>query len=182
LNDSLSATLRAIPDLLFEINEAGTYVNIWANRKDLLAANEAALLGRSVREMLPSDASAEVMASIREAAGKGYSYGRIIRLVLDGKEHWFELSTSSKTDEHASEKRFIMLSRDITERRQAEESLRRLNEELEQRVKERTAELENMNAELKRVNKIFIGRELKMAELKKRVRELEAEQQGGEIS
>ncbi len=40
-------------------------------------------------------------------------------------------------------------------------------------VKERTRELENRNEELKQFNKMAIGRELKMIELKKRIKELE---------
>jgi PAS domain S-box-containing protein len=59
------------------------------------------------------------------------------------------------------------------ERKQAEEALRRLTEELEERVKDRTAELETKNTELARLNKLFIGRELRMVELKERIRELE---------
>lgn len=62
---------------------------------------------------------------------------------------------------------------DITGRKQAEEELRKLNEELEQRVKDRTVELEQKNLELERMNRLFVGRELRMVELKERIKELE---------
>jgi PAS domain S-box-containing protein len=65
---------------------------------------------------------------------------------------------------------------DITERKRAEQELRRLNEELEQRVRERTRELERRNYELEQMNKAFVGRELRMVELKERIRELEERQ------
>ena len=47
------------------------------------------------------------------------------------------------------------------------------NEEPEQWAAERTAELEKKNRELARMNRIFVGRELRMVELKERIRELE---------
>lgn len=59
------------------------------------------------------------------------------------------------------------------ERKLAEEELRRLKDELEQRVQDRTTELKEKNAELEKMNKLFVGRELRMVELKARIRELE---------
>jgi len=63
--------------------------------------------------------------------------------------------------------------RDITARKRAEEALRKLNEVLEQRVKQRTSELENKNRELEKINKLFVGRELRMKELKEKIAMLE---------
>jgi C4-dicarboxylate-specific signal transduction histidine kinase len=45
----------------------------------------------------------------------------------------------------------------------------RLNEQLEKRVKERTFELEEMNAELHKMNRLFVGREQRMVELKEKM-------------
>lgn len=44
---------------------------------------------------------------------------------------------------------------------------------LEDKVRERTEELENRNSELKRLNRLFVDRELRMVELKQTIRELE---------
>lgn len=78
--------------------------------------------------------------------------------------------------------RSIGTIQDITERKQVEEALVKVNEELDRRVQERTAELEAKNAELERLNKIFVGRELRMVELKERIRELEAGRSGEGIN
>lgn len=40
-------------------------------------------------------------------------------------------------------------------------------------MRERTAELSRKNADLETMNKSFVGRELRMVELKERVKELE---------
>jgi PAS domain S-box-containing protein len=62
---------------------------------------------------------------------------------------------------------------DITQRKRAEEVNLRFTEELEQRVRERTAELEKKTADLEIMIKGFVDRELRMIELKKRIAEHE---------
>lgn len=67
---------------------------------------------------------------------------------------------------------------DITERRKAEAELAKYREHLEELVKERTAQVEAANAELRasnaeldHFNRIMVGRELRMIDLKKEVAE-----------
>ena len=61
-------------------------------------------------------------------------------------------------------KKIIMISTDITERKKVEEELKRSKKELEAKI-----------SDFERFSKLSIGRELKMVELKKRIRELEEE-------
>jgi methyl-accepting chemotaxis protein len=69
----------------------------------------------------------------------------------------------------------VNLKKDIDKRKQTEEVLKKHQDHLEELVKERTSELENANKELKRFNKLFVGREFRIKELKDKVKELEKE-------
>lgn len=97
----------------------------------------------------------------------------------DGVRIYTRLETGPIFDEAGDYAGSIAAVANITERKQAEDEIRKLNEELEQRVKERTAELEQKNLELHRMNRLFVGRELKMVELKERIKVLE--HQTGEL-
>ena len=67
----------------------------------------------------------------------------------DGSIVWVHLTVSLVRNSNGSPDYFIRIIKDITERKHAEEQLNMLNEELEQRVQERTYELESINKELK---------------------------------
>ncbi|MBS4097836.1 MAG: PAS domain-containing protein [Sulfuricella sp.] len=122
--------INAIPDLLFELDLDGRYLNVWAQNPELLAAQKELLLGNTIANMLAPAAAEVAMSALREADEKGFSFGKIMPLRLPAGEHWFELSVSRKPGSDApenqpSDKRFIALSRDVTVREQAMHALQR---------------------------------------------------------
>lgn len=119
----LQATLDAIPDLLFEVDEQGVIHSYHTNRPDLLMVQPHEFLGKSYREFLPRAARETVDAAVQEAFEKGLSSGKCYSLPLAQGEATFELSASRKTDDQNS-LRFVLLARDITERLSAEAELR----------------------------------------------------------
>jgi len=122
LGDELTATLNAIPDLLFEIDENGRYCHIWSQaREDELAAEQDKLLGRTVQEVLPAEAARTIMAVIAEAGEKGACRGQQIVLPLPGGEQCFELSTALKPGD-VRPRRFMVLSRNISDRLAAQKA------------------------------------------------------------
>lgn len=78
-----------------------------------------------------------------------------------------------KRDEAGNPLRFIGTHTDISQQKLSEERIQKLNDELEQKVIERTNELLEKNEDLKKLNQIFVGRELRMIELKNKIQDLE---------
>lgn len=83
-----------------------------------------------------------------------------------------EMAERQIAQENLQEKA-LLLEEEIEKRQRAQDELEKLNEQLEHRVKQRTTELEQTNAELHKMNRLFVGRELRMVELKERIKDLE---------
>lgn len=157
LAEDLAATLKAIPDLLFELDAEGRYVRVATTAHELLAAPESHIIGRTVHEVLPPEAARTVMDGIASATRTGSDYGRTIGLELEGGKHHFEMSFARKSTTGAGPAHFIVLSRDITRRVQAD------------------AELMRINDDLRRFDDAAVNRELRMIELKREVNALAVE-------
>lgn len=131
----LEATLNAIPDLLFEVDVDGRYHSIHSGHPDLLAAPAEQLLGKTVEEVLPPKAAAVILGALQEANVSGSSMGHQIELELPRGPSWFELSMARKATDPDEGSRFLVLSRDVTNRVQAEEERKLLESQLFQSQK-----------------------------------------------
>jgi two-component system, sensor histidine kinase and response regulator len=123
VQENLAATLQAIPDLLFELDAEGRYIDVFANQEALLASPKEDLIGKRVDEVLPGEAAHMVSAAIAGAIEQGSDYGRTISLDINDRKHWFELSATRKPPEADGSFRVLVLSRDITQRWEAEQAL-----------------------------------------------------------
>lgn len=115
-NRQLQATLKAVPDLMFELDARGTYLAVQATQEELLAAPMAGLVGRNIDDVLPEAAAAVVHAVIHKALELGHAAGEIIVLDLPGGQHWFEMSAARKEVAERQVPSVILLSRDVTQR------------------------------------------------------------------
>ncbi len=123
-NNNLRAVLQTVPDLLFELDRSGIYVNVWGMRGDLLYAPKGELVGKSVNDTLPAEAAQQVLTAIQDAEKDGVSFGHEILLPLPQSAHWFELAVSRKRNAPGEPDSYVVLSRDTTANKEAAEALR----------------------------------------------------------
>ncbi len=87
-------------------------------------------------------------AQLRKAAEEGQSEDEGWLVKKDGWAFWANTVITALHDENGRVYGFAQITRDMTERREREESIRVLNEHLEGRIEARTAELVHLNEAL----------------------------------
>lgn len=121
--ENLTTILEAIPDLLFEVDLEGHIYYFQSNHNDLLIVPQSEFLGKNFRGFLPKNATIICLEAMHEALEKGWSIGKQYELSLPHGNLWFELSVSPIAETGKINPHFIVLSRDITVRKNAQEHL-----------------------------------------------------------
>ena len=119
----LECTLNAIPDVLFDLDIEGRYQGYHTKFKSLLVKPAQELIGKKITEVLPAKAAEICMAALHEASIKGISFGQQIEIPLGDELRWFELSVAKREDSPKENPHFVMISRDITDRKSASQQL-----------------------------------------------------------
>lgn len=121
----LEATLNAIPDALYELDDNGVYVGSHVPSGSALHADTGELIGKHFRAVLPLAAAKIVDAALNEARTSGISFGHQIELPASTGTRWYELSVARKEIAHAAPT-YIVISRDITQSRAAAAQIEKL--------------------------------------------------------
>jgi len=131
--------LEAAPDAMLITNEAGQIELVNSRTEDLFDWPREILRERNLKMLVPSWNEAAQVRSIE-----------LIGVKRDGQEFPCELTCSPLQIEGNIVLNTVI--RDITERRRAEDDIRRLNADLERRVANRTLELTRSNQALQQFN------------------------------
>lgn len=122
VQDSLQSTLDAIPDALFEMSLDGIYFSVGRAPMHMGLAAQS-LMGKKVYEIYPQSVADVFMEALQEANKQGHAFGYQFSLNVNSQTRWFELSVSKKKETHTVA-HFIVLSHDVTDRKESEAKLK----------------------------------------------------------
>jgi PAS domain S-box-containing protein len=126
----LNSLLAAIPDLIFIMDTAGNYLDVFTASPELLAIPREALIGKNVAEVFPPEISEPMKDILRLALASG-----------EMQEHEYSIATlngvgtfQARTivfDDDGGATRLLWLAHDVTAAKHTEQDSRRRIEELE---------------------------------------------------
>ncbi len=120
------ALLNAIPDLIIHLSKDGTYLDVKAARGFASITPLEDMLGRTIFEMLPPDMAQRQLSYITQALQTSDIQNYEQQLVRENRQVYEEVRIAPSGDDEV-----VMMIRDITERKQAEEERARLLAEVE---------------------------------------------------
>jgi len=153
-----------LPLSVCTVNPTNIIVDINQAFKDLTNYNEDSIIGQGVEILFKDKELAEEFFKqiLQQEAIKRQE---MILVVQDKKEIPVSVSGSVRKDEFGNIIGFFLAISDISE-------IKKFQESLEEKVEERTQELQKKVKELERFYKLAVDRELKMIELKKEIKKI----------
>lgn len=140
--------LAEMPDPLLVLDREGVVRVVNPAACQLLSRHESDLVGRHIQDAISPFFTAEQAAALMrrvEFRDLETNFG-----AAQPANRTLSISASVMRDRSGQISAIVFLARDISERKRAERHIQELNADLEQRIRERTAQLETANLELQK--------------------------------
>jgi PAS domain S-box-containing protein len=162
----LSSAVRMSTDSIVIADLEGKIVELnEATLRMYGAADKGDLLGKSAFELIVPEDRAEAFAGMEETLDKGFIRNREYQIILkDGSTLPVEMSVALMKDAGGNPVGFVGISRDITERREAELALRQAKDAAEAANRAKSEFLATMSHELRTSLSVILGYSDLMAE------------------
>ncbi len=168
--------VEGAPDPIFiQTDKKFSYLNPAACRLFGIKSPEE-LIGEPVMDRFHPDYHEKVAERIRalnEGRRPVHELLELRFIRVDGSEVWVE--TAGEPIIYEGKQGALVFVRDISQRKAAEDELRKLKDNLEKQVEEKTKELQERVAELERFHEATVNRELRMKELREEIKRLKGE-------
>jgi PAS domain S-box-containing protein len=142
--DLLRTLIDSLPDNMFvKDRQCRFLINNLAHVRTLGATHPDEVLGKTDRDIFPAELANQYYADEQTLmkSGQPLNTEESVVIPLTCDKRWLQTTKVPLRDKQGAVVGLIGINRDVTERRRAEEALRRAHDELEKRVAERTAEI-----------------------------------------
>ncbi|HEY9664370.1 MAG TPA: PAS domain S-box protein, partial [Allocoleopsis sp.] len=140
------ALISALPDLIMRMSEDGTYLDFFPTETFKVFGDQNLVGARIYERGLPLELAQLRMQYIQQAFQTGELQLYEQKIAVDGK-----IQTEEVRIVVCGAQEVLVIVRDITDRKNAEDALRQLNQELESRIEQRTLELRQSEARFRQI-------------------------------
>jgi len=142
--------LEHLPQRIFHKNTDSVYLSCNENYARDLNIKPEEIQDKTDYDFFPKALAEKYRSDDKRIVASGNTEDIEEKYLQDGQEMWVQTVKTPIKDEKGNITGVLAIFWDITKRKRAEETLRRTHDELELRVKERTAELSLANEQLRR--------------------------------
>lgn len=162
-------------DLLVKVDVQGKFLFVSPSYCETFGKKEEELIGNEFLHLVHPDDVESTKKAMEVLYKPPYTCYLEQRAKTVHGWRWFAWNDRAILDKKGNVIEIIGLGRDITRRKEAEEELKKLKEQLEIEVQEKTGELQQRVAELEEYQKATINREYRINELKEEIKKLKQE-------
>lgn len=165
--------IESLPQNIFVKDTKGIYLTCNQNYANILKRSKDEIIGSLDTDLFPPEYHDKFLADDRRVLESGTNLELDEEYILDGEKRLAHTIKIPLIDTATKPYAVLGIFWDVTEERNAQKKLVEYQQNLEKMVEERTQKITKQNTQLERMNKLFVGREFRIKELREKIADLE---------